>query len=343
MHNENELISVIVPVYKVERYLKECVDSILAQSYTPMEIIIVDDGSPDSCPAICDEYAARFEHIRVLHKTNGGLSDARNAGLEAARGTWLAFIDSDDFIAPDFIASLYHAAQSAGTKLAVAGFDYVDEAGRTLEKNKNTALFSCPVLTEEKFWREHAIGCGIACTVAWSKLYQRSLFGTVRFEKGRLHEDEFILHHIVSQCPSIATVSRPLYFYRQRGGSIMAGASERLNFDAMTAFLERYDYLMEKGYQTAAEGTLIGAMNNLSGQRDIAAAIIEKRYRALLPRLSQRQVASLSMRLRKFLFLRGLFCYGLARKAFDRLKSVLKKSSAIRRMVAKRRARQVKG
>lgn len=343
MYDENELISVIVPIFKVEQYLKECVDSILAQTYAPLEIILVDDGSPDSCPALCDEYAARFERVRVLHKANGGLSDARNVGIETARGEWLAFIDSDDFIAPDFIEALYQAAKAAETKLAIAGFSYVDEAGVEIDKEKNTASFSLQVLNEGEFWREHSFGCGIACTAAWSKLYHRSLLEGVRFEKGKLHEDEFILHNIIRQCPRIATVSKPLYRYRQRGGSIMAGAHERLNFDAMTAFLLRYDYLEEKGYHAAAERTLIGAMNQLSEQRDTAARIIEKSYHQILPKLSQSQGSSVSTRLKKFLFLRGLLCYGVAKKALDRLKAVLKKSPAVRHALARRRARQGKG
>ena len=109
-------ISVIVPVYRVEKYLNDCIDSILAQTFADFELILVDDGSPDSCPALCDAAAARDSRIRVIHQKNRGLSGARNAGLDAAEGEWIAFVDSDDTITPDFCAKLYHAAQEAGAQ-----------------------------------------------------------------------------------------------------------------------------------------------------------------------------------------------------------------------------------
>ena len=121
----NDLISVIIPVYKVEEYLCRCVDSVLAQTYGNLEIILVDDGSPDGCPAMCDAYAGQDARIRVIHQENAGLSGARNAGIDAARGQWLAFVDSDDYLAPDFLECLYRACVDTGSELSVCRWIYV--------------------------------------------------------------------------------------------------------------------------------------------------------------------------------------------------------------------------
>lgn len=129
MSCEKPLLSIIVPVYDVERYLPKCMDSILAQTFTDFELILVDDGSPDNCPALCDAAAAKDARIRVIHQKNGGLSAARNAGLDAARGAWIGFVDSDDYIAPEMYEALYHAVQSTGADLALCDYAEVDETG----------------------------------------------------------------------------------------------------------------------------------------------------------------------------------------------------------------------
>ena len=126
---EKPLLSIIVPVYKVENYLQKCIDSILAQTFTDFELILVEDGSPDGCPALCDAAAAKDARIRVLHQKNGGLSAARNAGLDVARGEWIGFVDSDDYIAPEMYETLYKAVQSTGADLALCDYAEVDEAG----------------------------------------------------------------------------------------------------------------------------------------------------------------------------------------------------------------------
>ena len=125
-------ISVIVPVYRVEKYLPACIDSILNQTFTDFELILVDDGSPDRCPEICDETAKRDARVRAIHQANQGLSAARNAGIEAAHGAWLSFVDSDDFLAPDFLETLHDAAVRAGADCALCGVQLTDEAGQKI-------------------------------------------------------------------------------------------------------------------------------------------------------------------------------------------------------------------
>lgn len=125
MNTMSDLISVIIPVYNVETYLCRCVDSVLDQSYRNIEVILVDDGSPDGCPAICDEYARQDDRVRVIHQENAGLSGARNAGIDAAKGAWLAFVDSDDYLAEDFLSRLYEACVSTGSDMSVCRWEYV--------------------------------------------------------------------------------------------------------------------------------------------------------------------------------------------------------------------------
>lgn len=126
-------LSIIVPIYKVEKYLKECIQSILQQTFTDFELILVDDGSPDACPQMCDAIAEQDSRVRVIHQKNGGLSAARNTGIEAARGNWLGFVDSDDFVAPDFYEKLYHAAVSAGADCSICSVQLTHEDGSRMD------------------------------------------------------------------------------------------------------------------------------------------------------------------------------------------------------------------
>ena len=168
-------ISIIVPVYKTERFLSACISSILAQTFTDFELILVDDGSPDSCPALCDAAAAKDSRIRVIHQKNRGLSGARNAGLDAAEGEWIAFVDSDDTITPDFCAKLYHAAQEAGAQMAVCNYRQVDEALTPIREQYLHVRRE--VLTPEQALEHSTL---LPYMVVWNKLYHRSIFAQLR-------------------------------------------------------------------------------------------------------------------------------------------------------------------
>ena len=174
-------ISIIVPVYQVGKYLNECIDSILAQTFTDFELILVDDGSPDNCPALCDAAAEKDNRVRVLHKPNGGVSTARNAGLDMARGKWIAFVDSDDSVQPDYLEKMHTAALAAGADIALCGGQCVDEEGGVIGPGE-------PRITDEVMDREEAlrrlvrrnIRCpgtsSTAGTVRWSALPGRESF-----------------------------------------------------------------------------------------------------------------------------------------------------------------------
>ena len=163
-----DLISVIIPVYKVEKYLCRCVDSVLEQTYTNMEIILVDDGSPDNCPVMCDEYARQDSRVKVIHQENAGLSGARNAGIDMAQGQWLAFVDSDDYLAADFLERLYQACVDTGSSLSVCRWEYV--RGETIPEH---GTGETRVYTGREMLANLYVPDGAYFVVAWNKLYRK--------------------------------------------------------------------------------------------------------------------------------------------------------------------------
>ena len=233
-----ELISVIVPVYKVEPYLDRCVESIVNQTYRNLEIILVDDGSPDNCPAMCDAWAEKDSRIKVIHKENGGLSDARNAGMAAASGELIGFVDSDDWIDKEMYQLLYERMIADGSDISACDvqFVYDDSAAAKLSANTQSAYYCAEdalryLIHGEKFR-----------AVAWNKLYRKQLLQKETFPIGRYHEDEFFTYRILSKAFRLTYVDVPLYFYRQRSGSIMDSVSIK-HLDALDAGLERLNFL----------------------------------------------------------------------------------------------------
>ena len=255
----SDLISVVVPIYNVEAYLSECVESIQRQTYQNIEIILVDDGSPDHCPEMCDQFAKKDSRIKVIHKKNGGLSDARNAGIEVANGDYLLFVDSDDYISNVMIERMHCRIIQDQSDMAICNFEYVDEKGESLGINK---LVENVTVAEEQFWREmnqtHEVYGNnyVFCVVAWNKLYARKLFKGVRYDVGKCHEDEFILHKLVSKCEKISLLSEKLYCYRQRAQSIMNSKYTMKRMDCAEAMIQRSIYLHQRGWQDLAEWTL---------------------------------------------------------------------------------------
>ena len=211
------LLSVIVPVYKVESYLSRCLDSILNQTFTDFELILVDDGSPDRCGTICDEYAARDPRIRVIHKENGGLSSARNAGIDIARGQWLGFVDSDDWITPDCYEKLLACARRQNVKLVCAGRWDVSE------KTVETTPGLCPEKEETVSGTELArriFTWNHMDSAAWDKLYRAELFADIRYPVGRVNEDVPVTYRLALKAGEAALCPERVYYYLHRQGSI---------------------------------------------------------------------------------------------------------------------------
>lgn len=242
-----DLISVIIPVYNVEAYLQRCIESVINQTYRNLEIILVDDGSTDKSGAICDSYALKDKRICVFHKENGGLSDARNYGVSKAQGTYIAFVDADDYIAPEMLGLLYERMQKDNSDMAVCGYRYVDEKGKFLiDKNGENPICD-EVLTGDEAIHKLEHHKKWYFTVVWNKLYRRCLFEDIEFLKDKYHEDEYIAHHIYNRCDRISFIHNELYYYVQRAGSITDVKNLRQEIDKAGAMLERAVFSIEHG------------------------------------------------------------------------------------------------
>lgn len=256
-------ISVIVPIYRVEKYLPACIDSILNQTFTDFELILVDDGSPDRCPAICDEAAERDARVRVIHQANAGLSAARNAGIEIAHGEWLGFVDSDDYIAPQFYEKLYQTAQRTDADCVMCSVQNVDESGKSID----SALMR--VADEVKTGQEVLQKIGrddvTPYLTAWNKLYRRKLFNTLRYPAGRQNEDVFVFAELFCQVQRAACVAEPLYFYRKRIDSIMNSAVTLRNLDEMWAYVNCFEHLQQDNEESILKETEKRVFAKLTG------------------------------------------------------------------------------
>lgn len=210
------LISVIVPVYNVEPYLHKCVDSILNQTYRNLEVILVDDGSPDGCPAICDEYAEKDERVKVIHKKNGGLSDARNAGMAVAKGEYLSFVDSDDMLSANAIEILLRFAHKEDADLVIGGYNRFENVFEESINEETSVQCWTPVEAMADMLKN---GCA-----SWARLYRRELHQSILFPVGEINEDEAIVLHILDHCSKIVRISAVVYYYRCRTESITTAA-----------------------------------------------------------------------------------------------------------------------
>ena len=227
MKDANPLVSVIVPIYNVEKYIQKCVDSIIGQTYSNLEIILVDDGSPDNCPAICDEYQRKDHRVKVIHKPNGGLSDARNAGLDAATGKYVTFIDSDDWFEKDTIQILMHDAETDRI-VSVDALSISDEMESSVErgtgeKRKLSAYDFLKGMNEQKY----------LCS-SWGKIFPGELIKEFRFEVGRLNEDYLFLSTLLICMPiPMVLIDYKGYNYFVRQGSISRSGLGKSSVDAV--------------------------------------------------------------------------------------------------------------
>lgn len=237
-----DLISIIVPVYNVEKYINDCVKSILGQTYRELEIILVDDGSTDASGVFCDEWAKIDSRIVVIHKENGGLSDARNAGLNRANGDWIMFVDSDDYIHPDTVKLSLETAQRNQSDLVTFGYVEVDESCDDMQAevgHVNEVVYTGDQLLRA-FTKQDT-----GYVMAWNKLYRKTIWEKLRFPIGKIHEDEFVIVDVLQRATNATVIDAELYFYRQRQGSIMANRNLKSEYDALEAFELRCDKLKD--------------------------------------------------------------------------------------------------
>lgn len=240
-----QLISIIVPVYKVEKYLEKCIESILNQTYKNLEIILVDDGSPDNCPQICDEYAKKDSRIVVIHQKNGGLSNARNTGLDIAKGEYIGFVDSDDYIAKDMYESLYNAMKDNCAQISICNFYNVNEKGEKVETEIEDEITENEIIFSKQEAVKEMLHDKIIRGYVWTKLFKKDCFETLRFPDGKNYEDVAISIRCFEKADKIVGINKHEYYYLHREDSIDRTKTEKNIEDAIEISYERYKYVKE--------------------------------------------------------------------------------------------------
>lgn len=243
--DDSELISIIVPIYNVDRYLRRCIESIINQTYKNIEIILVDDGSSDSSPEICDKYKEKDSRIIVIHKENGGLSSARNAGLEVAKGTLIGFVDSDDYIASDMYEKLKANMDKYSSDISACQFCI------NYKYSKRVSI----VCSEEKIFRgkEKFDNLKYIKAVAWNKLYKREIFRKIKYPDGKIYEDHLIICDVLNAAKKVSFINETLYYYTMRRSSITRTFTEN-HLDQINAFDVDIKYYKKKKYTDLVVG-----------------------------------------------------------------------------------------
>lgn len=245
--DEVSMIDVIIPVYNTEKYIRRCIDSILAQTYPDFHLILVDDGSTDNSGVLCDEYSSAHVEIVVIHQSNGGLSSARNAGLEwvfaHSDSKWITFIDSDDWWRSDYLASLLYAAENAHTKISLCEYACVNGENDSPE----------PLVEDVKIMSAESLYCerNTTSVTAWGKLYAKELWYNQRFPVGKIHEDEFVIYKILFSVGNIAYISTPLYYYFANPDGITRSEWTPAKLAGLEAKQEQIRYMQVHGYPKA--------------------------------------------------------------------------------------------
>lgn len=313
--SDTELISVIIPVYNVKDYLDRCIKSVLGQTYSDLEIILVDDGSTDGSSEICDHYVGSDSRVKVIHRENGGLSEARNTALDHMKGAYLTFVDSDDFIHREAIERFYSVAKRFDADLIDCRMEYgcgsvftaedLDSEVQALVLEGSDVYFSI-------FARKHRKRMIPSC----SKLYRSSVFQDIRFPAGKIHEDEFVIHHVLGQCKRIVLIEDKLYYHYTREGSIGTSKYSLRSLDALEAMEDRRNYfekmgdsrllfLCYKDYLRRLQFHYYSVKKHLPHERDIAEKIRDD-YKTIYRQSYKKMNADERIRYGLFLILPGI-------------------------------------
>lgn len=266
-----ELVSVIVPVYNVEQYLNKCVDSIINQTYSNIEIILVDDGSTDNSGKICDKYALNDKRVKVIHKSNGGLSDARNRGIDVSGGKYLAFIDSDDWIEPDMIEKMYNNAIENNADISVCQYEIVYSREAVIN-NKSDRIFVYKGTDIVLAMYKDAVFASHAC----NKIYKRKLFDGIRYPVGKLYEDQYTTYKLLWKSKRLVYTEEKYYYYYMRSDSIVNRVFDEKNLDVLYAteeaaefFKDKFDYVVPYVYYTWIDNYVSMFVSAASDKRNI--------------------------------------------------------------------------
>ena len=238
----NELITVVVPIYNVEEYLDKCISSIVNQTYKNLEIILVDDGSPDKCPEMCDEWAKKDNRIIVIHKENGGLSDARNCGLDISTGDYITFVDSDDFLDENACSNMLNNILRYNADLLQAQVAYVTPIRTIYKTNPMFKVFD----NKLEFIPDYMLNKNSIGAMACAKLYKKELFCDLRFLVGRIYEDAEIMHKILEKCNKVVIIPETVYFWRENIKGITHTKNFKYYSDMILLYKEQVEFFFQK-------------------------------------------------------------------------------------------------
>ena len=284
---KEELISVVVPIYNVEKYLRLCLDSLLMQTYTNFEVLMINDGSSDGSSNICKEYLTKDRRFQYFEKENGGLSDARNYGIEHSKGEYITFVDSDDWLKETFLADLYEAITRTGADIALSTYIKYDDL---------QSVYNIPIIGEyyERIWMSDEFIRELpklemkdnSYSNPWAKLFKRELFRTIRFPKGKLIEDTRTNIKLFLESSRLVYINKCLYFYRIRGGSVIQTITEKLLEDVLDTLVERLCLVTIKGlYSDIYRDSLLESLKFRSYQAytcDMKDTEIYRRYQEMI-------------------------------------------------------------
>ena len=252
---KHPLISIVIPIYNVELYLRRCLDSIIHQTYSNLEIILVEDGSPDKCGDICEEYKLQDNRITIIHKVNGGLSEARNAGLDIATGEYIALVDSDDWLETNYIQILYDLIKNYNADISICNLHIVYNDDEIINNNNVVVVEYTNIQALEQYFAEYSL----EMIVAHCKLYKADLFKDIRYPLGKIHEDEYTTYKLLYSANKVMFTTSCLYYYFQRSDSII-GAGFNLNgrYNYLEAIEERILFYKKVSLKILWENTIRG-------------------------------------------------------------------------------------
>lgn len=244
----NPLISVIVPIYNVENYIEECVISIKNQTYKNIEVLLIDDGSVDNSVDIASKLIINDDRFKIFNKKNGGLSDARNFGIDVSNGEYIVFIDSDDYVMDSFIYDLYNTLVKLNVEICVTSLKYKKDMNfKSIICDSQFCTVFSPFECIEKLY-DNNNGYSLNFTVSHGKIFEKKLFKNIRFPFGKLHEDEYTTYKLYLAANKVGYLNKELYVYRVRKGSIVNSKYSLKNLDSIEAFEERINILKSKQY-----------------------------------------------------------------------------------------------
>ena len=243
----SDKISVVIPVYKVEQYLRRCINSILGQSYKNIEIILIDDGSPDKCGKICDEYKKKDSRIKVIHKVNGGLSEARNYGIDVATGEYIIFVDSDDFVNENMCEILLSNAKKYSADIVGCNFKEVFTNNKS-KINEQKMKNNIEIYSNIEMIKQLYFNLTTDKNVVWNKIYKRKIFfdKKIRFPVGILHEDDYIIYKLYYKANKVVYINDILYYYFRHENTITYNFSNKNIIDLIKGRIEQYFFIKDK-------------------------------------------------------------------------------------------------